>query len=75
MSVFSTHKLLLYRYPTSLGGPVSIGASSPAVESTMGRVPALFTCDLLRFGLLFSSCLVSFHSSWELEPSTETIYT
>lgn len=28
-------KLLLY--PTSLAGPVSIGASSPAAESTFGR--------------------------------------
>ena len=45
-------KLLLY--PTSLAGPVSIGASSPAVESTLGGVPAPFACDLLRFSLSLS---------------------
>ena len=40
-------KLLLYL--TSLAGPVSIGASSPVIESTLGGVPAPFACDLLRF--------------------------
>ena len=59
---FSIHKLLFY--PTSLVGPVSIGASSSAVESTLGGVPAPFACDLLRFGLSLSSSLVSFHSNW-----------
>ena len=62
---FSTHKLPVYRYPTSLADLASIGASSPAVESTLGGVPTPFACYLLRFGLSFSSCLVSFHSSWE----------
>ena len=62
---FSTHKLLLYGYPTSLAGPASIGVCSPAVESTLGGILEPFTCDLLRFGLSFSSCLVSCHSSWE----------
>ena len=57
--VLGFDKLLLY--PTSLVGPVSIGASSPAVESTLGGVPGPFARDLLRFGLSFSSCLVSFH--------------
>ena len=61
---FSAYQLLLHP-TTSLAGPVSIGASSPAVESTLGGVSAAFACDLLRFGLSFSSCLVSFHSSWE----------
>ena len=42
-------KLLLY--PTSLAGPVSIGASSPAVEPTLGGVPAPFAYDLLRLRL------------------------
>ena len=59
---FSTHKLLLL-YPTSLAGPVSIGVSSPAIESILGGVPAPFAYDLLRFGLSLSSCLVSFDSS------------
>ena len=54
----STHKLLIYRYHTSLAGPVSIRASSPAVESSLGGVPAPFACDLLRFGLSLSSCLL-----------------
>ena len=40
--------------PTSLAGPVSIGASSPAVESNLGGVPAPFTCDLLSLGLSLS---------------------
>ena len=56
-------KVLLY--PTSLAGPVSIGVSSPAVESILGGVPVPFACDLLRFDLSFSPCLVSFHSSRE----------
>ena len=56
-------KILLY--PTSLESPVSTGAYSPAVESTLGVVPAPFACDLLRFDLSFSSCLLSFHSCWE----------
>ena len=55
---FSTYKLLLH--PTSLAGPVSIGASSPAVESTLGGVPAPFACDLLRFGLSFRHALFHF---------------
>ena len=41
-------------YATSLAGPVSIGASSPAVVSTLGGVPAPFACDLLCLGLSFS---------------------
>ena len=44
-------------YPTSLAGSVSIGASSPGVESTLGGVPVQFACGLLRFGLSFSSCM------------------
>ena len=56
----------LLSYPTSLAGPVYIGAPSPPVESTLGGVPAPFACDLFRFGLSLSSCLVSFHPSWEL---------
>ena len=69
--LFSTHKLSLY--PTSLAGPVSIGASSnSAVESTLGGVLAPFAYDLLRFGISFSLCLVPFHSSWEFSSSTET---
>ena len=68
---FSTHKLLLYL--TSLADPVSIGASSPAVESTLGGVPVPFACDLLRFGLSFSSCPVSLNSSWESQSSIETL--
>ena len=55
----------LLSYPTSLAGPVYIGAPSPPVESTLGGVPAPFACDLLRFDLPLSLCLVSFHSSWE----------
>ena len=39
---------------TSLAGPVSIGASSPAVESSLGGVPAPFAGNLLRFGLSLS---------------------
>ena len=58
---FSTPKQLLYL--TSLPGLVSIGASNPAVESILGGVPAPFACDLLRFGLSFSSCLGSFKST------------
>ena len=61
MLVLNTQYIILV-YPTSLAGPVSIGASSPAVESTLGGIPAPFACDLLRFGLSFSSCLVHFHS-------------
>ena len=45
-------KLLLY--PTSVADPVSVGAFSPAVESTLGGVPAPFACDSLRFGLSLS---------------------
>ena len=45
-------KLLIY--PTSLAAPVSIGASRPAVESTLGGVLASFACDLLRLGLSLS---------------------
>ena len=60
-------------YPTSLAGPVSVGASSPAVESTLGGVPAPFARDLLRFGLSLWSCLASFHSSWEFQSSSETL--
>ena len=50
-------KLLIY--PTRVAGPVSIGASSPAVESTLGGVPAPFACDLLCLGLSLS---------WEFSP-------
>ena len=46
--------------PTSLAGPVSIGASIHAVESSLGSVPAPFACNLPRFGLSFSSCLALF---------------
>ena len=55
-------KLLIY--PTSLAGPVSIGASSPAVEPTLGGVPAPFAYDLL--------CL-SLSLSWEFYSSTGTL--
>ena len=37
-----------------IDGVVSIGASSPAVESTLGGVTAPIACDRLRFGLSFS---------------------
>ena len=61
---FSTHTLYCYTHtPVSLAGPVSIGASSLAVESTLGGVPEPFACDFFRFGLSFSSCLVSLHLS------------
>ena len=40
----------------------------PAVESSLGRVPALFACDLLRFGLSFSSSLVYFNPRREFSP-------
>ena len=60
----STHKLILHYVGTpqvwqvlsALEHPVL----GPTVESTL--VPAPFACDLFRFGLSFSSCLVSFHS-------------
>ena len=52
---------MLYRFPTRLAGPVSIGASSPELESTLGGVPAPLFFDLLRFGNSFSSSFVSFH--------------
>ena len=38
-------------YTTSLAGLVSMGASSPAIESTLGGVTVSFACDRLRFGL------------------------
>ena len=45
-------KLLIY--PTSLAALVSIGASSPAVEYTLGGVPPPLDCDLLCLGLSLS---------------------
>ena len=48
---FSTHKLLLY--PTSVAGPVSIGASSPAVDP-IWEVSRRRLVAMLRFGLSFS---------------------
>ena len=45
-------KLLIY--PTTLAGPVSIETSSPAVESTLGGVPAPLAYDLLCLGLSLS---------------------
>ena len=54
---------MLYRYPTSLAGPVSIAASNPlAVESTLGGVSARFLS--ICFVSIFLSCLVCFHSGW-----------
>ena len=65
---FSTHKLLLYRYRSSLAGPVSIGASSSAVKSTLGGVPAPFACDLLRFGNCFRLALFLFTPAGSFNP-------
>ena len=45
-------KVLLYH--VSLAGPVSIGVSSPAIESTLGGVLAPFACNLIRFDLSLS---------------------
>ena len=45
------YKLLLR--PTNLADLVSIGASGPAVESTLGGVPAPFACDLLCRSFIF----------------------
>ena len=50
MLVFDTQASVI---PTSQAGPVSIGASSPAVGSTLGGVPAPFAFDLLRFAFVF----------------------
>ena len=69
---FSTHKLLLY--PTSLAGPVSIGASSPAVEYTLGGVPApvvaICFVSVFRFRLaLFPSLKLGVLVLYLLKPS------
>ena len=44
-SLLVVNKLRIY--PTRLAGPVSIGASNLAVESTLEGVPSPFACDLL----------------------------
>ena len=59
-------KLLIY--PTSLAGPVGIGASSPAVEPTLGGVPAPFAYDLLCLSLCCRGSFIPL-----LEPSLNTL--